>query len=104
MLQKKKLYRDLMTIVIPIAFQYMMSSLVVASDAFMLGMLDQDPLSSASLAGQVAFVFSLFYGAFVGGCSVLAAQYWGKSDRSTVEAVFASSLIEKKPVRVRPKS
>ena len=92
MLQKKKLYRDLMAIVAPIAFQYLMSSLVTASDAFMLGFLDQTPLSAASLAGQIAFVFSLFYGAFVGGLSVLAAQYWGKNDRRTVEAVYAMTM------------
>ena len=92
MLQKKKLYRDLLVIVAPIAFQYLMSSLVTASDAFMLGFLDQDPLSAASLAGQIAFVFSLFFGAFVGGCSVLAAQYWGKSDRGTVERVYAMTM------------
>ena len=92
MLQKKQLYRDLMQIVAPIAFQYLMSSLVTASDAFMLGFLDQDPLSAASLAGQIAFVFSLFHGAFVGGLSVLAAQYWGKNDRSAVETVFAMTM------------
>lgn len=92
MLQKKQLYRDLLAIVAPIAFQYLMSSLVTASDAFMLGFLDQTPLSAASLAGQIAFVFSLFYGAFVGGLSVLAAQYWGKNDRRTVEAVYAMTM------------
>ena len=76
--KKKELYKKLFTIVTPIAFQYLMASLVSASDAFMLGFLDQDALSASSLAGQTAFVYSLFYGAFVFGCNVLAAQYWGK--------------------------
>ena len=85
-------YKKLWQIVAPIAFQYLMASLVTASDAFMLGFLDQDSLSASSLAGQIAFVFSLFYGAFVFGLTVLAAQYWGKGDRSTTEQVLALTM------------
>lgn len=91
-MKNKALYRQLFAIVTPIAFQYLMASLVTASDAFMLGFLDQDSLSASSLAGQVAFVQSLFYGAFVYGCNVLAAQYWGKGDTPTVENVLATSM------------
>lgn len=88
----KDLYKKLFTIVTPIAFQYLMSSLVTASDAFMLGFLEQDALSASSLAGQIAFVYSLFYGAFIGGCNVLAAQHWGKGDGRTVEKVLAITM------------
>jgi putative efflux protein, MATE family len=88
----KKIYKDLFKIVLPVSFQYLMMSLVSASDAFMLGFLDQDSLSSVSLATQVAFVYSLFFGAFVYGCSVLAAQYWGKGDADTVKEVLAVTM------------
>lgn len=88
----RSLYKTLSGIVAPIAFQYLMASLVSASDAFMLGFLDQDSLSASSLAGQIGFVFSLFYGAFVAGLSVLAAQYWGKNDRQTAEEVLAVTM------------
>lgn len=88
----KVIYKKLSCIVAPIAFQYLMASLVTASDAFMLGFLDQDSLSASSLAGQIAFVFSLFYGAFVFGLTVLAAQYWGKGDNRTAEEVFAVTM------------
>lgn len=90
--QNKSLYKELFSIVTPIAFQNLMASLVTASDAFMLGFLDQDSLSASSLAGQVAFVFSLFYGAFVFGLNVLAAQYWGKGDKKTSEEVLAITM------------
>ena len=85
--KKKELYKKLFTIVTPIAFQYLMASLVSASDAFMLGFLDQDALSASSLAGQTAFVYSLFYGG-----NVLAAQYWGKKDYRTVEKTLAITM------------
>ena len=91
-MKDKELYKKLFTIVAPIAFQYFMASLVSASDAFMLGFLDQDSLSASSLAGQVAFVFSLFFMAFISGCNVLAAQYWGKKDHKTVEKVLALTM------------
>ena len=91
-MKDKGLYKKLFTIVAPIAFQYFMSSLVSASDAFMLGFLDQDSLSAASLAGQIAFVYSLFFMAFISGCNVLAAQYWGKKDSRTVEEVLALTM------------
>lgn len=89
---KKQMYRKLFTIVIPIAFQNLMNSLVSASDAFMLGFLDQDSLSASSLAAQVAFVYSLFFGAFIFGSNVLAAQYWGKGDKRSVEETLAVSM------------
>lgn len=88
----KAIYKKLSGIVAPIALQYLMASLVTASDAFMLGFLDQDSLSASSLAGQIAFVFSLFYGAFVFGLTVLAAQYWGKGDKKTAGEVLAITM------------
>ena len=76
----------------PIAFQYLMASMVTASDAFMLGFLDQESLAASSLAGQIAFVFSLFSNAFVFGLTVLAAQYWGKGDKEAATEVLAIAM------------
>lgn len=81
-----------MTLVFPIAFQQFMLALVSASDAMMLGMLAQDSLSAVSLASQIAFVENLFLAAMTIGLSMLAAQYWGKQDRATVERLFAYVL------------
>ncbi|MGN0324794.1 MAG: MATE family efflux transporter [Lachnospiraceae bacterium] len=85
-------YTVIFKIVGPISFQYLMTSLVSASDAFMLGFLDQKSLSASSLATQVAFVYSLFYCAFVSGFNVMGAQYWGKEDRKSVEKVITIAL------------
>ena len=74
---RKAFYKALLVLVAPIIFQYFMASLVTASDAFMLGFLDQTSLSAVSLAGQVAFVYYLFINTFLTGAMVLGAQYWG---------------------------
>ncbi len=82
-------YKKLFAIVLPIAFQNLMSALVGASDALMLGMISQESLSAVSLATQVQFVLSLFYAALTIGTTILAAQYWGKRDQNAVEHILA---------------
>ncbi len=85
-------YKKLFKLVGPISFQYLMTSLVSASDAFMLGFLDQTSMSAVSLATQVAFVYSLFFGAFVYGFNVMGAQYWGKKDETSVAKIITIAL------------
>lgn len=85
-------FHKLITLVLPITFQQLMLAVVSASDALMLGSLEQDALSAVSLAGQMTFVFNLFPAAMTIGFSLLAAQYWGKGDKKTVESLFAYVL------------
>lgn len=90
--KKSHFYKKLFALVLPIAMQNLMSALVSASDALMLGMLDQSSLSAISLATQVQFVLNLFFAALTIGATILAAQYWGKNDKKSVEYVLAISL------------
>ncbi|MBO4887350.1 MAG: MATE family efflux transporter [Firmicutes bacterium] len=83
--EKKVFYKKLFALVLPIAFQNFMLSLVSASDAFMLGRLNQNAMSAVSLAGQVMFVFHLFLGSMTIGASIFVAQYYGKKDMRAVE-------------------
>ena len=85
MREKAAFYKKLFSIVLPLALQYLMSAIVSASDAVMLGFLNQDSLSAVSLATQVQFVLNLFYVALTIGTTILAAQYWGKGNIPSVE-------------------
>ena len=96
--KNSEFYSKLFSLVLPIAFQQFMLAAVNASDALMLGLLDQDSLSAVSLAGQVQFVFNLFLAAITIGASMLAAQYWGKGDRDAVERILALVLKITTPV------
>jgi len=87
--ENKAFYKKLFALVLPIALQNLMSAFVGASDALMLGMVDQESLSAVSLATQVQFVLSLFYAALTIGTTILAAQYWGKHNREAVEHILA---------------
>lgn len=90
--EKNIFYKKLIALVFPIAIQNLMTALVSASDALMLGFLDQTALSAVSLATQVQFVLNLFLSAITIGTTVLAAQYWGKQDRESVEEVLSIAL------------
>lgn len=92
MQEKKQFYKKLTVLVVPIAVQNLMTALVSASDALMLGFVNQSSLSAVSLATQVQFVLNLFYAALTIGATVLAAQYWGKGDTRSVEKVLAITL------------
>ena len=90
--EQQKFNRTLFSMVIPMAFQNFMTAMVSASDAVMLGFLEQEALSAVSLAGQVTFVLNLCITVLVQGTTMLAAQYWGKGDRNTVEKILALAM------------
>ena len=91
-IKKNEFYRKLFVLVLPITMQNLMAALVSASDALMLGFLNQSALAAVSLAAQVQFVLNLFYAALAIGTTVLAAQYWGKGDTESMEKILAVVL------------
>lgn len=90
--EQPSFHRRLFALVLPMAAQNLMNALLSASDALMLGLLDQSSLSAVSLAAQIQFVFSLFMDAAIIGTTILAAQYWGKGDTRSVEKIQANTL------------
>ena len=90
--ENKTFYKNLVAMVLPMAIQNLLASLVSASDALMLGLLNQESLSAISLATRVNFVASIIIFGIISGTSVLAAQYWGKKDKESVERVLGITL------------
>ena len=92
-MREDNFYRQLYTTVFPLVIQAFMLALVSATDAMMLGLVDQTSMSSVSLGGQVQFVLNLFVLGITGGLSILTAQYWGKGDHAVVERLIPRSLL-----------
>ena len=91
--EKDKSFRkELSALAIPFALQGLLTALVGASDALMLGRLTQSSIAAVSLANQISFVMSLFMGAAIGSVGVLVAQYYGKEDFATVKKLLSMSL------------
>ena len=91
--EKKEFRKELMALAIPIGLQNLLTALIGASDALMLGRLTQNAISAVSLANQISFIMTLFSGAIIGGGAALIAQYWGKNDRAMVKNLFC--MIQK---------
>ena len=98
---KDEFYQKLKLLVLPIAIQNFMLALVSATDAIMLGWIDQTSLSAVSLAGQVQFVLSLFISGIAAGAGIMAAQYWGKQDAASIEK-SDSDRTSHQPAVLRP--
>lgn len=91
-MKEQSVVRKFIKIVAPMVAQNLLSSLVSASDALMLGGLNQSSLSAISLATQVTFVINLFYWSLALGTTVLSAQYWGSGQKKKVEEVLCIVL------------
>lgn len=87
-----ELAQQMMKLVVPIAIQQFMLALVSATDALMLGFVNQESLSAVSLAGQIQFILNLFISGIAAGCGIIIAQYWGKKDVNSIEKVMPVAL------------
>jgi putative MATE family efflux protein len=89
----RKFNRELITLVIPIALQNLISATAVSADIVMLGVVGQSAMSAVSLAGQITFVLTLFYMGMSAGAGILTAQYWGKKDLQTIQRIFSIACV-----------
>lgn len=89
---KQEFNKELKSLAIPLALQSLLTALVSASDALMLGRLNQESIAAVSLASQIAFVMTLFSGALTGGASALISQYYGKGDRDGVRRFMTMAV------------
>ncbi|MDO4483339.1 MAG: MATE family efflux transporter [Clostridia bacterium] len=85
----KEYLSRLAALTLPMVLQHLMLASVAVSDAFMLGSLEQNAMSAVSLATQIQFIQNVLLGGMTAAVSVLAAQYWGKKDSSTVRQIMA---------------
>lgn len=87
-----ELWKMMITIALPIAFQNLLSTLTQMMDTIMLGELGDIPLTASSLANQVFFIFSLFIFGMCGGGAILTAQYWGKKELEPIKTIMATII------------
>ncbi len=85
--------RALFSLVLPIAFQNLISASATAADVVMLGMINQSTMSAVSLAGQVTFVLTLFYMGMATGAGILTAQYWGRKDVESIQRILSIANV-----------
>ncbi len=90
--ERKQFTKDIWKLLLPIAFQNLMATLIGATDALVLARVDQYAVAAVSLAGEISFVMNMFLGTIIGGISIMAAQYLGKGDTRTVKNLMGMAL------------
>lgn len=90
--EKKVFNKELKALAVPLALQGLLNALVGASDALMLGRLNQEAVAAVSLANQISFIMSLFTGAVLGAVNILSSQYYGKKDFTRVRDFMSMAI------------
>ncbi|WP_294155172.1 MATE family efflux transporter [uncultured Clostridium sp.] len=92
MISDRKFIRKSMAIMIPVAAQAMLNTILNLVDTMMIGQLGQTEIAAVGLANKVFFVFTLLLFGIVSGSSILTAQYWGKKDIVNIHKVLGMSI------------
>ena len=90
--EKRAFYKHALWIMLPIALQNLMDTAVNTADVLMLSQVSQNAMSASSLAVNVAFILNNLVFGLSSASAVMAAQYWGKGDRASVERVLGMSV------------
>lgn len=85
-------YHQVAQIMIPVALQQVINMGVNMMDTIMLGSFGEMQLSASSLANSFYNLFTILCMGIIGGCSVLAAQYWGARNMERVRETFNLAL------------
>ena len=82
----------LVTLMMPMILQNLLTLGTQMMDSIMLGQLGQNELSASSLANQPFFIFNLLIFGMASGSSVLNAQFWGKRDIRSIKIIISICL------------
>lgn len=92
MFKDRAFIKTLITLMLPMVAQNLISLAAQMMDSLMLGRLGQIELSASSLANQPFFIFNLLIFGMASGSSVLNAQFWGKGDVRSIKIVISICL------------
>lgn len=88
----RNFYKQVLQIMIPVALQQAINMGVNLMDTVMLGSFGEAQLSASSLANSFYNLFTIFCMGIIGGCSVLASQYWGAGNKEKVRETFSLAM------------
>jgi len=80
-------------IAVPIAFQGLLNTSINMLDTVILGSLGENTIAAVGLANKVFFVFALLVFGISSGSSILAAQFWGNGDKTSIKKILGIALI-----------
>ena len=89
----KSFYKKLLTVMIPILVQNVITSFISLLDNVMVGQVGTEQMSGVSIVNQLIFVFNLCIFGTISGAGLFSAQFFGKGDHEGVRHTFRFKLI-----------
>mgnify|MGYP002516005645 CR=1 FL=1 len=89
---RRGLYHTLLSLMLPIVLQNLLSAAVSSSDVIMLNYVGQDSISAVSLAANYAGVLGSVYYGLGTGATLLCAQNYGRRDFRAIQTVQGIAL------------
>ena len=76
----KAFYRKLMTVMMPVLIQNIITGFVSVLDNVMVGQVGTEPMSGVAIVNQLIFIFNLTIFGGHAGAGIFTAQFYGKAD------------------------
>lgn len=92
-IKDKKFLTAILTLVIPITLQNLVSSSLNMVDNIMIGRLGENEIAAVGLVNQYFFIFMLFLSGINAGASIFISQYWGRRDKHNIKRMLGLNLI-----------
>jgi len=88
----RSFYRSLVFLAIPVALQNLITFSVNFADNLMISSLGDAAISGVFMGNQMQTFLQMMSGGIEGAILVLAAQYWGKKDTTSIKRIVAIGL------------
>lgn len=88
----KGFYKRLFILAVPIALQNIITYAVGLTDNVMVGSLGEVPISGVYLCNQIQVILQMLVSGIGAALIVLAAQYWGRSDKESVKSIIGIAI------------
>ncbi len=85
-------YRRVLTIILPILLQSMITSFVSLLDNIMVGQVGTAAMSGVAVGAQLMFNYMLLVFGITAGPGIFCAQYFGAQDHDSLRAAFRYKL------------
>lgn len=85
----KGFYKNLALLAVPMSLQYLITYGVNLADNLMIGRLGDAAVSGVYMGSQLQTFIQMFSGGIEGAILILAAQYWGKKDTTSIKKIIA---------------
>lgn len=89
----KAFYQRVLTIVLPIIIQNLITNFVGLLDNIMIGRVGTEQMAGVSVVNQLMFVFNISIFGAISGAGIFTAQFYGRQDHEGVRNTFRFKMI-----------